>query len=203
MYEFQPDHHETTTSRIPKLNEDGSNWVLFKEQFVAAVSAKGLVRFLDGREKVPVPTTAPGVDPDADERYEAAQDIWVAKHQTIRTLLFQTLPEAIKLRIAPLQRASEAWKTVVDEYDDQGEFVQVELLRQMHALRCEENTNPRPTLNKLERLPRCRAHHHLDNSTHCCCSGCRHPRITRRHYTHDAGHVPRRASSPDSCHRTR
>ncbi|KAF9799838.1 hypothetical protein IEO21_10490 [Rhodonia placenta] len=152
MYEFQPDHHETTTSRIPKLNEDGSNWVLFKEQFVAAVSAKGLVRFLDGREKVPVPTTAPGVDPDADERYEAAQDIWVAKHQTIRTLLFQTLPEAIKLRIAPLQRASEAWKTVVDEYDDQGEFVQVELLRQMHALRCEENTDPRPTLNKLERL---------------------------------------------------
>ncbi|KAF9805681.1 hypothetical protein IEO21_08964 [Rhodonia placenta] len=152
MYEFQPNSHETTTSRILKLNEDGLSWVLFKEQFVAAVSSKGLVWFLDGREKVPVPTTAPGIDPDADERYETAQDIWVARHQTIRTLLFQTLPEAIKLRIAPLQKASEAWKTVIDEYDNQGEFVQVELLRQMHALRCKENTDPRSTLNKLEKL---------------------------------------------------
>ncbi|KAF9799647.1 hypothetical protein IEO21_10534 [Rhodonia placenta] len=67
-------------------------------------------------------------------------------------MLFQTLPESLKLRIAPLQKASEAWQVVVDEYDNQGEFVQVELLRQMHALRCAEDSDPRQTLNQLEKL---------------------------------------------------
>lgn len=151
-YEFQLNQSESTTSRIPKLIEDGSNWILYKEQFRAAVYAKGLVRFLEGRDKAPIPTTAPGVDPDADERYESANDVWVAKHQFIRTMLFQTLPESLKLGIAPLQKASDAWQVVVDEYDNPGEFVQVELPRQMHALRCAEDSDPRPTLNQLEKF---------------------------------------------------
>ncbi|KAF9794104.1 hypothetical protein IEO21_11214 [Rhodonia placenta] len=151
-YEFQLNPNESTTSRILKLIEDGSNWILYKEQFRAAVYAKGLVRFLEGRDKAPVPTTAPGVDPDADEHYESANDVWVAKHQSIWTILFQTLPESLKLRIASLQKASEAWQVIVDEYDNQGEFVQVELLRQMHALRCAEDSDPRPTLNQLEKV---------------------------------------------------
>ncbi|EED81387.1 predicted protein [Postia placenta Mad-698-R] len=127
-YEFQLNPNESTTSRIPKLIEDGLNWILYKEQFHAAVYAKGLVRFLKGRDKAPVPTTAPGVDPDADECYESTNNVWVTKHQSIRTMLFQTLPESLKLRIASLQKASKAWQVIVDEYDNQGEFVQVELL---------------------------------------------------------------------------
>ncbi|EED84360.1 predicted protein [Postia placenta Mad-698-R] len=128
FYEFQLNPSESTTSRIPKLIEDGSNWILYKEQFRAAVYAKGLVRFLEGRDKAPIPTTAPGVDPDVDKHYKSANDVWVAKHQSIWMMLFQTLPESLKLRIASLQKASEAWQVVVDEYDNQGEFVQVELL---------------------------------------------------------------------------
>ncbi|KAF9804670.1 hypothetical protein IEO21_09307 [Rhodonia placenta] len=151
-YEFQLNPSETATSRIPRLLEDGSNWILYKEQFRAAALAKGLVWFLEGRDKAPTPTTAPGVDPDADERYKSKNDLWIAKHQSIGTMLFQTLPESLKLRIAPLQWASEAWQVVVDEYDNQGKFVQVELLREMHALRCDKNIDPRPTLNKLEKL---------------------------------------------------
>ncbi|KAF9799717.1 hypothetical protein IEO21_10510 [Rhodonia placenta] len=151
-YEFQLNPNESTTSRIPKLIEGGSNWILYKEQFRAAVYAKGLVRFLEGCDKAPVPTTALGIDPDADEHYESANDVWVAKHQSIRTILFQTLPESLKLRITSLQKASEAWQVIVDEYDNQGEFVQVELLRQMHALRCAEDSDPRPTLNQLEKV---------------------------------------------------
>ncbi|KAF9800126.1 hypothetical protein IEO21_10439 [Rhodonia placenta] len=151
-YEFQLNPSELMTSHILKLIKDGSNWILYKEQFRAAVYAKGLVWFLEGRDKAPILTTAPGVDLDADERYESANDIWVAKHQSIRTMLFQTLPESLKLWIASLQKASEAWQVVVDEYNNQGEFVQVELLRQMHALRCAEDSNPHPTLNQLEKL---------------------------------------------------
>ncbi|OSX64737.1 hypothetical protein POSPLADRAFT_1135825 [Postia placenta MAD-698-R-SB12] len=151
-YEFQLNPNKSTTSRIPKLIEDGSNWILYKEQFCAAVYTKGLVQFLENHDKAPVPTTASGIDPDADKCYESANDVWVPKHQSIRTMLFQTLPESLKLRIASLQKASEAWQVIVDEYDNQGEFVQVELLQQMHALWCAEDSDPCPTLNQLEKV---------------------------------------------------
>lgn len=66
----------TTSLKIPLLVEDGSNWVLYKAQFLTAVQAKGLRRYLEGRERMPTPTSAPGVDSDADERYETALDKW-------------------------------------------------------------------------------------------------------------------------------
>lgn len=68
------DLSSTTSLKIPLLVEDGSNWVLYKAQFLTAVHAKGLRRYLEGRERMPTPTTAPGVDSEADERYETALD---------------------------------------------------------------------------------------------------------------------------------
>ncbi|KZT00140.1 uncharacterized protein LAESUDRAFT_606225, partial [Laetiporus sulphureus 93-53] len=138
--------------RIPHLAEDGSNWVLYKEQLRSAVTAKKLVRYLDGRDKEPTAPTAPGVDSDADEAYADAYDTWAAGHEAIKTLLYQTLPETLKLRIIPEKKASGAWKVVIAEYDNRGDFVQAELLRRMHALRCTEEKDPRPTLDKLQKL---------------------------------------------------
>ena len=91
----------TSTSKIPALNEDGSNWVLYKAQFLAAVQAKGLRRYLEGRERVPQPTTAPGVDSDADERYETAVDKWLGNHLAIKMLLFQMVGAASPLLLFP------------------------------------------------------------------------------------------------------
>ncbi|EED77199.1 predicted protein [Postia placenta Mad-698-R] len=67
-YEITLGSNESPVSRLPKLAEDGSNWVLFKAQFKATVSSKGLLRFLEGRDKIPIEPTAPGVDSDADEK---------------------------------------------------------------------------------------------------------------------------------------
>ncbi|PCH39712.1 hypothetical protein WOLCODRAFT_116080, partial [Wolfiporia cocos MD-104 SS10] len=127
-YDYQLNLSESMTSRIPKLREDGTNWILYKEQFRVAVLAKGLVQFLEGRDREPRAPEIPGEDSEADEEYESAHDIWIARHQSIHMLLFQTLPESLKLWITPLQKASEAWQAVVEEYDDQGKFVQVEIL---------------------------------------------------------------------------
>ncbi|KZT00214.1 uncharacterized protein LAESUDRAFT_611650, partial [Laetiporus sulphureus 93-53] len=114
--------------------------------------AKKLVRYLDGRDKEPTAPTAPGVDSDADEAYADAYDTWAAGHEAIKTLLYQTLPETLKLRIIPEKKVSGAWKVVIAEYDNRGDFVQAELLRRMHALHCTEEKDPRPTLDKLQKL---------------------------------------------------
>ena len=109
--------------RIQKLLEDGLNWILYKQELVSIISSKGLKRYLNGNEKQPVAPTAAGVDPDADEKYENAKDIWESKHDTIKSLLYQTLPETLKLKIVNLARASEAWDTICAQYNNQGDFV--------------------------------------------------------------------------------
>ncbi|KAL7278122.1 hypothetical protein ACG7TL_008093 [Trametes sanguinea] len=136
----------TSTMRVPILIEDGSNWVLYKAQFLAYAYLKGLRRYLEGTEALPVPTTAPGVDPDADERYETAMDKWTANHATVKTLLFQMLPESLKLEITTLTHAADMWRAVTLRYDNQGNFVQ------MQRLKCDEGADPRPVLAQLAKL---------------------------------------------------
>ncbi len=140
------------TIKIPKLLEDGSNWVAYKSELVSAVGAKGLKRYLLGKEKVPIEPTAPGVDPEADDKYESALDVWESKHDAIKSLLYQSLPETLKIKIHGLTRAFEAWKVLTDKYDNQGDFVQVDLLQRMHLLRTEDNTDPHSKLDKLKKL---------------------------------------------------
>ena len=137
--------------KVPKLSEDGSNWVLYKSQFVSAVIAKKLCRYLTGTIRAPLPMTAPGVDPDADKHYEVALDEYESGHNSIKMLLFQTLPEPLKLKISSKTLGNECWKIVTDTYDGQGEFVQSEILQKMYNLRCTKDDS-RPTLLELQRL---------------------------------------------------
>lgn len=137
--------------KVLKLSEDGSNWVLYKSQFTSAIVARKLRRYLSGKAKAPIPPTAPGVDSDADEKYEDALDVYESNHAAIKTLLFQTLPEPLKLKILLLTKADECWKIVTDTYDDQGNFVQMGIMQQMNNLSCKDE-DPHTTLLELQRL---------------------------------------------------
>ncbi|PIL33575.1 transcription factor [Ganoderma sinense ZZ0214-1] len=147
IHQINPDPSSHTDShsnvKIPTLIEDGSNWILYKAQFLTDVQSKGLRRYLEGRERLPKQPTAPGVDSDADERYETALDKWTGNHATIKSLLLQTVPESLKLDIATKTRADEAWQILTSKYDNQGDFMQ---------LHCEEGADPRPVLTHLARL---------------------------------------------------
>jgi transposase InsO family protein len=70
----------------------------------------------------------------------------------IRTLLLSTIPKTLKLRIIPLRSAAECWKLLKNEFEDIGELLQTAIRKQMDDLRCEENGDPRPILDQLERL---------------------------------------------------
>lgn len=118
-------------------------------QVTSAILAKRLKRYLNGTAKEPQPPTAPGVDPDADEKYEDALDAYESGHATIKTLLFQMLLELLKLKISSKTKADECWKIVTETFDSQGDLVQVEVLQLMNNLYCMDK-NPHPTLLELQ-----------------------------------------------------
>ncbi|KAI0747038.1 hypothetical protein C8Q80DRAFT_1069223, partial [Daedaleopsis nitida] len=156
IHQISPDptssSDSTSSAKVPQLIEDGSNWILYCEQFLTAVFAKGLRRYIEGTERVPIPPTAPGVDSDADGKYDKAYDRWLANHAAVKSLLLQTVPDPLKIEILPLRKASELWMLVSRRYDSQGDFVQAGLLSRMQALRVDEGADPRPVLSELARL---------------------------------------------------
>lgn len=42
---------------IPKLAEDGSNWITYKERMLTALGARGLMCYTDGQAVKPIPFT--------------------------------------------------------------------------------------------------------------------------------------------------
>ncbi|KAG2056262.1 hypothetical protein BDR06DRAFT_858206, partial [Suillus hirtellus] len=48
----------TTSSslfNVPRLAEDGTNWITYKERTLTAIRARGLMRYVDGRAVRPIP----------------------------------------------------------------------------------------------------------------------------------------------------
>src|SRR5258707_15572927 len=54
---------------IPKLAEDGTNWITYKERMLTAIGARGLMRYIDGRVKPPIPLA---LSPTTGEPLKAA-----------------------------------------------------------------------------------------------------------------------------------
>src|SRR5258705_6180679 len=64
---------------IPKLAEDGKNWITYKERLLTAIGARGLMRYIDGRTKQPLafkldPTGKQLVKEDSKLAMEAKQE---------------------------------------------------------------------------------------------------------------------------------
>jgi len=46
--------------KVPRLEAGGANWVVYKDRFLWAVDARGLLEHVDGSEREPVCSVNPG-----------------------------------------------------------------------------------------------------------------------------------------------
>ncbi|EIN03399.1 hypothetical protein PUNSTDRAFT_16423, partial [Punctularia strigosozonata HHB-11173 SS5] len=154
-------------THLPKLQSEGENFVTWKAELRSAITGKGLLRYIDGRASVPVEPSRPAeadpksksYDADAAKKFQKEYYSWElacdshAQHtEKVKTLLYSTIPETLKLTIIGLDSAADAWKAICDEFQDLGDLPQQSLLDRMHALRCDENGDPRTTLDELAKL---------------------------------------------------
>ena len=57
-------------ARIPKLETDGSNWVIFKDRFLYAAAAASLITHVDGTEVLPPLVTIGPRPPTTEQQQE-------------------------------------------------------------------------------------------------------------------------------------
>lgn len=109
---------------IPKLAEDGLNWITYKERMLTVLGARGLMRYTDGRAVKPIPfaidektkavTKPDGSTPSQTEIDELDKklDEFYQKDSLVRQQIFNTITDRMLLRIQKLDRASTIWDEI-------------------------------------------------------------------------------------------
>src|SRR5882762_11367557 len=128
---------------IPSLADDGTNWITYKERLLNAIGARGLMRYIDGRTKQPLPFK---LDPkgkelvkeDGKPATEAEQearedkiDEWYQKDAYVKQHIFSTITNRLLLRVQKLPNALEIWEEIRHIHEGKTELVQVDLRQRL------------------------------------------------------------------------
>ncbi|KIK45144.1 hypothetical protein CY34DRAFT_28327, partial [Suillus luteus UH-Slu-Lm8-n1] len=140
----------TTNSALfnmPKLAEDGSNWITYKERMLTAVvpfdidPMTGVAMKPDG--SAPTQTEIDEHDKKIDEHYQ--------KDSLVKQQLFSTITDRLLLRVQKLEGAAAMWEEIHDIHEGKTELVQIDLRRRLQDLRCEENGDAKAHLSEFLR----------------------------------------------------
>src|SRR5277367_2987310 len=128
-------------ARIPKLESDGSNWVIFKDRFLFAAAAASLKAHIDGTGKKP--DAVPGVPTESEpltveqaqvqSEYDAALSKWEIEEAIIRQALASVIPDSLFLEVRRKETALSMWDAVRDQREKKSRMVTVDMRRRLQA----------------------------------------------------------------------
>jgi gag-polypeptide of LTR copia-type len=147
-------------AKIPKLEADGSNWVIFKDRFMFAAAAASLIDHIDGTGKVPSPpvtrTTDSGalteIQQGALDEYAAELSRWRSGEAIVRQAIASTISDSLFLEVRKRESAKEMWDAVRDQREKKSRMVTVDLRRKLQAEKCPESGDIRAHLYKLQAM---------------------------------------------------
>jgi hypothetical protein len=153
--------------RLPKLEPDGSNWVIFKDRFLYAAAAASLKLHVDGTGKAPVALKAP-VAPEAEPAtsseplteeqekevsdYETELLKWQTGEAIIKQAIASVIPDSLFLEVRKEETAFRMWEAVRNQREKKSRMVTVDLRRRLQAEKCAEQGDVRAHLNKLQAM---------------------------------------------------
>jgi hypothetical protein len=105
--------------RIPKLNDDGSNWVIYKDKFLNATAASGLTDHLETLQEPPnpFPNGPPSpISPDEQSQidsYEASLRRYKQEQAIIKQGMSLTISDSLYMDVRGQATSKEMWELVV------------------------------------------------------------------------------------------
>src|SRR5882762_1428718 len=149
---------------IPKLADDGTNWITYKERLLTTISARGLMRYVEGRavklepfkldpkgKKLLKEDTTEATEAEWEAR-EDKIDEWYQKDSLAKQHIFSTIMNRLLLRIKKLGDASKIWAEICKIHEGKTELVQVDLRRRLQDTRCEEGNDVRNHFGEMMRM---------------------------------------------------
>ena len=143
---------------IPKLEVDGSNWVIFKDRFLFAAAAAALKGHIDGVEKppsAPVPTTREPLTEVQTEKlgeYEVLRAKWEVEENILKQALASVIPDSLFIEVRKKETALLMWDAVKGQREKKSRMVTVDMRRKLQSEKCGERDDVRTHLVKLQTM---------------------------------------------------
>ena len=128
-------------TKIPKLEANGSNWVIFKDCFLFAVAAASLSSHIDGTGAEP--TLAPGI-PRSGVLLESQQEKlnkftsnfaqWQSDEAIIRQVIASSILDSLFLEVRKKEMAMGMWEAVKEQRKKKSQMVTVDMHRKLQAV---------------------------------------------------------------------
>ncbi|KAJ7124497.1 hypothetical protein C8R44DRAFT_620068, partial [Mycena epipterygia] len=150
-------------TRLPKLKDDGSNWINYRDLAMNTLTAKGLRRHVVGTIKAPkelvvrdgafyLPGRLAPLSDDELEEHETKLDEYLQKQAQVREVIYQTVSEATFMRIKSAPTAQLMLQQLVAIFEGKGEMVQIDTLTRLQSLRCPEDGDIILHITEMKRL---------------------------------------------------
>ncbi|KAJ6524325.1 hypothetical protein B0H19DRAFT_972187, partial [Mycena capillaripes] len=139
---------------LPRLKDDGSNWINYRDLAMNTLFAKGLRRHaLVGRDGAfYLPGRLAPLSDDELEEHETKVDEYLQKQAQVREVIYQTVSEATFMRIKNAPTAHLMLQQLAAIFEGKGEMVQIDTLTRLQSLRCPEDGDVILHITEMKRL---------------------------------------------------
>ena len=113
-------------AKLPSCNQDGTNWVYFRDRFIFAATAAGLNEHLEKNGAMAEePKQPPIADPKvptadetkANEEYLRNRKIWRSEQAVLKQAIASVITDTLFLKVKSEKTALLMWNKVKDEFE--------------------------------------------------------------------------------------
>ncbi len=148
---------------LPRLKDDGTNYILYKERIPNVATSKGLRRVLYGTAKKPVEMTEINGDyyllgnlaPLSDDEVEkqlTLQDAYDQKEAQVREMMYETISTSTFMQIKNEPTAAAMWKKLTSIFEEKGISTQENLFNKLQNQHCPDDGDIRIHLANMSRM---------------------------------------------------
>ena len=146
-------------AKIPKLEADGSNLVIYKDHSFFAAAAASLLSHIDGMDvKL---TLSPGFLRSGSlselqqvefNKYTLDLAQWQSDEAIIRQAIAMSISDSLYLEVKKKETAMGMWEAVKDQREKKSQKVTVDMHCKLQAKKCLKSGNVCTHLNKLQAM---------------------------------------------------
>jgi hypothetical protein len=151
----------TSSVSIPRLRDDGANWVDYAERVEITMASKGIWKHAQGTAVAPVPfsleanvpVTKPGT-PATEAEIEAKDkkiDDYDQKKAMARLIIMSTVSPRLCSQIRG-KTPAEMWTLVKNDATTKGEIYKISVRKRLNDMHCTEDGDVRGHLNAMTKL---------------------------------------------------
>ena len=150
-------------TNLPRLAEDGSNWVTYKERILNNLTSKGLMRHIRGTARQPVqlierngsfyrPNELSPLSDEDLEKHEDSVDSYDQKEAQVREIIYKTVSKSVFLDIKDESSAARVWSKLVAIHETKGTMTYTDTLTKLSMARYADGKNMRAHISTMKEL---------------------------------------------------